>query len=413
MSYEFFIARRYLKAKRKTGFISLITYFSIIGVTIGVAALIIVLSVMNGFEKEVRSRIIGFDAHIRIRTFHDQGISDWQDVLKKVSSLDHVVGASPYILGKALIKSGKNVDGLFIKGTDEDRIKTVSDLGKNMVYGTLNLRMVPGPEGAKPLPGIVLGRSLSDRLEALVIGDKITVISPSMTTSVFSPPSVKQFRLAGIFESGMFEYDDSYGYISIKSAQQLFQLGNKVSGIEIKLDDMYQASHVAKKIDQMLGYPFYTLTWFDMHKTLFSWMQIEKWAMFIVLSLIIMVAAFNIISSLIMLVMEKTREIGILKSMGATSQSIMRIFVYEGLVVGVIGTILGSAIGYGLCWAQETYRFFSLPPDVYFINKLPIYMKPTDFIMIGAAAILLSFLATLYPSKRASKLDPVQAIRYE
>ncbi|GBD94377.1 lipoprotein-releasing system transmembrane protein LolE [bacterium BMS3Abin05] len=413
MSYEFFIARRYLKAKRKTGFISLITYFSIGGVTIGVAALIIVLSVMNGFEKEVRSRIIGFDAHIRVRTFHNQGIQDWQEILNKVLKLKHVTGASPYILGKALIKSGKNVEGLFLKGTDEKRIQTVSDLGKNIIYGTLNLGMVQGPEDTKPLPGIVLGRSIDDRLEALVVGDKITAISPSMTTSVFSPPSVKQFRLAGIFESGMFEYDDSYGYVSIKSAQQLFQMKNRVSGIEIKLDDMYQANNVAKKIDKMLGYPYYTLTWFDMHKTLFSWMEIEKWAMFIVLSLIIMVAAFNIISSLIMIVMEKTREIGILKSMGATSSSIMRIFIYEGLVVGIIGTILGSIIGYVLCWSQQTYRFFSLPADIYFINTLPIYMKTTDFMMIGAAAILLSFFATLYPSKKASKLDPVQAIRYE
>ena len=413
MSYEFFIARRYLKAKRKTGFISLITYFSIAGVTIGVAALIIVLSVMNGFEREVRSRIIGFDAHIRVRTFHDQGIRDWQTVLAKVAKVNHVVGASPYILGKALIKSGKNVEGLFIKGTDQERIQKVSDLGKNLVYGSLNLGLVPGPEGKKPYPGIVLGRSLADRLEALVVGDKVALISPSLMTNVFSTPSVKLFRLSGIFESGMYEYDDSYGYISIKAAQQLFQMGDRISGIEIKLDNLNHARAVAKRIDDMLGYPFYTLTWFDMHKTLFSWMQIEKWAMFVVLSLIIMVAAFNIISSLIMLVMEKTKEIGILKSMGATSSGIMRIFVFEGLVVGIVGTVLGSIIGYALCWAQQTYRFFSLPPDIYFINTLPIYMKTTDFLMIGSAAIVLSFLATLYPSRKASRLDPVQAIRYE
>ncbi|RKY78690.1 lipoprotein-releasing system transmembrane subunit LolC, partial [candidate division KSB1 bacterium] len=344
MSYEFFIAKRYLKAKRKTGFISLITYISIVGVAVGVAALIIVLSVMNGFEKEVRSRIIGFDAHLRVRTYHNQGMVNYQETMQKIERLDHVVGVCPYIYGKVMIKVGKNVDGMIVKGTDMERITRVSDLGRNLVYGSLKLDSV-SVEGSEPtLPGILLGKNLADRLLAFDIGQKVTLISPSGVTNIFTLPSVKQFRLAGIFETGMFEYDDAFGYISIESAQKLMRMGNKVSGLEIRLDDLSHVNSVAQRINSMLGYPYYVLTWFDMHRNLFSWMQLEKWAMFIILSLIIVVAAFNIVSSLIMVVMEKTREIGILKSMGANSRSVMRIFMLEGLVVGGVGAICGSII---------------------------------------------------------------------
>jgi len=414
MSYEFFIAKRYLKAKRKTGFISLITYISIVGVAVGVAALIIVLSVMNGFEKEVRSRIIGFDAHLRVRTYHNQGMVNYQETMQKIERLDHIVGVCPYIYGKVMIKVGKNVDGMIVKGTDMKRITRVSDLGRNLVYGSLKLDSVSVDEGSEPtLPGILLGKNLADRLLAFDIGQKVTLISPSGVTNIFTLPSVKQFRLAGIFETGMFEYDDAFGYISIESAQKLMRMGNKVSGLEIRLDDLSHVNSVAQRINSMLGYPYYVLTWFDMHRNLFSWMQLEKWAMFIILSLIIVVAAFNIVSSLIMVVMEKTREIGILKSMGANSRSVMRIFMLEGLVVGGVGAICGSIIGYLLCWSQQTYKFFSLPADIYFISSLPIAMETTDFIMIVLAAIGLSFLATLYPSHKAANLEPVEAIRYE
>jgi len=413
MSYEFFIATRYLRAKRRMGFISLITYFSIVGVSIGVAALIIVLSVMNGFEKEVRSRIIGFDAHIRVRTFHDQGVENYRQVMEKIRPIRHIVGLSPYILGKVMIKVGDNVEGIFIKGTDPAGVVQVSDLGRNIIYGSLNLGPVPGSDGGQELPGIILGRSLADRLQALTLGTKVTLISPKGMTSIFSVPSVKQFRLAGIFETGMFEYDDTFAYISIPSAQRLLRMGDRITGIEVKLDNLYRAGEVAEEIEALLGYPFHAVTWFEMHRNLFSWMQIEKWAMFIILSLIIMVAAFNIVSSLIMVVMEKTREIGILKSMGATSRSIMKIFMLEGLVVGVVGTLIGSLLGYFLCWLQQTYKIFSLPPDIYFINTLPITMKTSDFVMIAVAAIALSFLATLYPSRKAAGLVPVDAIRYE
>jgi lipoprotein-releasing system permease protein len=411
-SYELFIARRYLKSRSKTGFINLITYISILGVAIGVAALIIVLSVMNGFESEVRSRIIGFDTHIRLRTYHDQGIENYRDIMERIRGIPHITGLSPYVLDKGMIRAGNRSDGVIIRGADQNSVGDVSDLDKNIIYGKLDLEMVEMGEGQRSLPGMVVGRYLADRL-LLDIGDKVVVISPTGVHSMFQTPPVKQFVVTGFFESGMYEYDNAYAYISVQSAQQLFRLNEKVSGIEIRLDNLYKADQVVQEIDKRLGFPYYSLTWFDMRKNLFSWMQLEKWAMFIILCLIILVAAFNIISTLIMVVMEKTKEIGILKSMGANSKSITNIFLFEGVVVGFVGTILGFLIGFILCWAQIRYKFLSLPGDVYFISTLPVKMQISDFIYIGMAAILICLLASVYPARKAAKLTPVDAIRYE
>ncbi len=423
-SYELFIARRYLKSRSKTGFINLITYISILGVAIGVAALIIVLSVMNGFESEVRSRIIGFDTHIRLRTYHDQGIDDYTEIMGRIRGIPHIIGMSPYILDKGMIRAGDRNDGVIVRGADQKTVGDVSDLHKNIIYGRLELGMVETGEGERPLPGIVVGRFLADRL-MIDIGDKVVLISPTGVHSMFQMPPVKQFVVTGFFESGMYEYDNAYVYISLESAQELFRMGKRVSGIEIRLDDLYKASQVVEGIDKRLGFPYYALTWFDMRKNLFSWMQLEKWAMFIILCLIILVAAFNIISTLIMVVMEKTKEIGILKSMGATARSIMRIFLYEGIVVGIVGTFFGLVIGFGLCFWQENgdkiilplinkpLPTIKLPGDVYFISILPVKMQVSDFVFIGIAAILICLLAAIYPARKASKLDPVEAIRYE
>ena len=413
MRYELFIARRYLRTKRKTGFVSLIGWFSIIGIMIGVAALVIVLSVMNGFEREVRSRIIGFDAHIRVRTFHDQGIDDWKAVAAKIRTIPHIVGMTPYIFDKALIRSASETEGIIIKGVDPETVGQVVDIKRQMVYGALDFSKKPVVEGGRPLPGIVLGFNLADRL-AVSLGDKVVLISPAGITGIFGQiPPMMQCRVAGYFETGLYEYDDTFGYISLSAAQKLFKMGKRVTGIEIRVDDLNRADEVARQIDAVLGYPYNTLTWFQLNRNLFAWMQIEKWAAFVVLSLIILVATFNIVSTLIMVVMEKTRDIGILKSMGATSRDIMRIFVFEGVVAGAVGTVLGLVIGYALCWSQLRFKWFSLPADIYIINKLPVYMRVQDFVMVAVAALFLSFAATLYPSWKASKLDPVAAIRYE
>lgn len=411
MSYEFFIANRYLKSKRKTGFISLITYISILGVTIGVAALIIVLSIMNGFESEVRSRIIGFGAHIELRTYHNQGLENYPNIVEKIENIDHIRGISPYISERALIISQKKRYGVAVKGVDPKTVDEVSDIRQNINYGLFEIDEVKAD--GRAYPGIVLGTYLADKLGA-DIGDKVQILSPTGITPLLSRmPRLQTFQVTGYFETGIFEFDDLFTYISLNQAQRLFDMGSMVTGVEIKLDDLDYADQVANTIDEMLGYPYATVTWFEMNKNLFSWMQIEKWGAFIILSLIILVAAFNIVSTLIMIVLEKTKEIGILKSMGATSSGILKIFVFEGLVAGVLGTVLGCILGYVVCWAQLEYQFFSLPPDVYIINSLPILMKGRDFLMISLAAVAICFLATIYPARKASKLDPVEAIRYE
>ncbi|MCG3121458.1 MAG: Lipoprotein-releasing system transmembrane protein LolE [bacterium] len=414
MSYEFFIAKRYLRSKRQVKFISLITYISIIGVMIGTAALIIVLSVMNGFESEVRSRIIGFDAHVKLQTRHDRGLTNYPEILDKVKGIPHIVAAAPYILDKAMIISRDRKEGAKIKAIDPQREAEVTDFVKNVNYGTLNLGLIE-KEGERAFPGIIIGFSLADRLN-VGLGDRVQVLSAAgfQLGGLAAMPTVRTFRVAGYFQTGLYEYDDNAAFISIPEAQRLFEMGNKVNGIQFKLTDMEQAREVADLIEQRVGgAPFETITWFDMNKTLFAWMQYEKWIAFIILSLIIIVATFNIVSTLIMVVLEKTKEIGILKSLGATNESVRRIFIFQGGVAGVLGTLLGVIIGYALCLAQIKFQFFSLPSDVYIISALPIRMESWDFVFIAGAALLLSLTATIYPAYRASKLDPVHAMRYE
>jgi len=409
MSYEFFIAKRYLKSRRKTKFVSVITIISIGGVLIGVAALNFVLSMMNGFEKEVRSRIIGTTAHVSIFASYADGIEDYQELLPKIKEIKHVEEVAPFIYYKAAIASKEGSDGIVVRGIDPEKEKLVTDIERNVKLGSLDLE----GEGEEP-PGILLGVTLADRL-GVKLGDNVVLFSlkeGSLTTG-WSTPKASKLKVKGLFETGMYEYDASLAYISLSTAQKLFNLDHKVTGLQVKLDDLYKAEKVAKELELKLGYHFYAMDWMHMHKNLFSWMALEKYAMFIVLSLIVAVAAFNIISTLIMVVIEKRKEIGILKSMGATNTSIMKIFMFEGLVVGVVGTILGSGFGYLLCWIQKTFNLISLPAEIYFINSLPVDMRPLDFTIVALSAIALTFLATIYPAKRASQLTPVEAIRYE
>ena len=409
MSYEFFIAKRYLKSRRKTKFVSAITLISIGGVLIGVAALNFVLSMMNGFEKEVRSRIVGTTAHVSVFASYAEGIENYRELLPEIKMTEHVVEVAPFIYYKAAIASKEGSDGIVVRGIDPEKEKSVTDIERNLKSGNLNLE----EEEDEP-PGILLGATLADRL-AVELGDKVVLFSlkeGSLTTG-WSTPKASKLEVKGIFETGMYEYDASMAYISLSTAQKLFNLGDKVTGLHLKLDDLYKAEKVAKQIEQQLGYHYYALDWMHMHKNLFSWMALEKYAMFIVLSLIVAVAAFNIISTLIMVVIEKRKEIGVLKSMGATNTGIMKIFMFEGLVVGVVGTVLGSCLGYVLCWIQRTFHPISLPAEIYFISSLPVDMRVLDFTLVAVAAVALTFLATIYPARRASQLTPVEAIRYE
>jgi len=409
MSYEFFIAKRYLRSKRKTKFVSVITLISVGGVLIGVTALDFILSMMNGFEKEVRSRIIGTTAHVSVFSTYEEGIENYQDLLPGIKETKHVVEVAPYVYYKAAIASKTGSDGIVVRGIDPEKERLVTDLERNLSLGSLDLE----PE-EKELPGILLGATLADRL-GVELGDDVVLFSlkeGSLTTG-WSQPKASKLKLKGIFETGMYEYDASLAYISLHTAQKLFNLGSRVTGLHLKLDNLYQAGKVAKQVEEKLGYHYYALDWMHMHKNLFSWMALEKYAMFIVLSLIVAVAAFNIISTLIMVVIEKRKDIGILKSMGCTNASIMKIFMFEGLVVGAVGIVLGTAFGYLLCWIQRSFNIISLPPEIYFISSLPVDMRPLDFILVAVAAMLLTFLATVYPARRAAQLSPVEAIRYE
>jgi len=314
-----------------------------------------------------------------------------------------VVAASPFVFAKAAIASATAIDGIAVRGILPEKEVKVTRIAENIKLGDFDLR-----------EGIGLGSDLAEGL-GVSIGDRVNLFSLAREEldPGLSVPKVTKFKVTGIFETGMYEYDSQLAMISLDKAQKLFNLGDRVTGIEVKVKDYYQAGGIANELDRHLGYPYYAVDWMHQHKNLFSWMKIEKWFMFLVLCLIILVAAFNIISTLIMVVMEKTKEIGILKSMGATSKGVRRIFLTEGLVVGVAGAILGSGIGYAICWAQETFRIISLPSQIYFISSLPIDMHLLDFVLVAFASLGICTLASLYPAHKAAKLVPVEAIRYE
>ncbi len=410
MSIESFIARRYLRAKRKTGFISIITYVSIAGIAIGVMALILTLSVENGFEKEVRTRLIGADAHLRVRKYFTENIEKPDSVMNIIRKNKHVLAVTPTIYSEGVIKSKNKQRPTAIKAIDIHTADNVTEIKNKIVYGTLDFspRVINGHE----VPGIVLGKFLADELLALNIGDIVSIGYMPDQGGFFAQPRVMQFYVAGLVEFGYYEYDKVFSYISLRDGQELFNMPG-ATWLEIKLDDYRRAAEVGKELTDELGYPYVSMTWFEMHKSLFSWMEIEKWIAMVILSLIIMVAAFNIVSSLVMLVMDKTREIGILKAMGATSRQIMRIFMFEGIYVGLTGTVIGSAIGYLIAIIQIKFEVFTLPSDVYLINAFPVELEWLDFVYIASIAMILSLLSSVYPAYKASQLEPVEAIRYE
>jgi len=416
MRYEWFIGLRYLKAKRKQTFISIITVISIVGVWLGVMAMIIVLSVMSGFEKTIKEKILGTQAHLVVLKANQQGMDQYEEVLKQVEEVKGVVSAAPFILNQIMLSSESNVTGGVIKGIDPDRVGKVTELAHNMKAGRLQ-----DLKGESDSPGIILGVELAKNL-GVSLNDAIQVVSPLGTlTPMGMMPKMRRFRVVGIFYSGMYEYDNTMAYISIESAQKFFGMGNRVTGIEIKTSDIYKVKEIGKEIRKRLGFPFWTKDWMEMNRNLFSALKLERIMMFILLVLIVLVAAFNIISTLIMVVMEKYKDIAILKSMGAPSKGILKIFVIEGLVVGVVGTILGAISGLlvalnlseiqGLL--ERLLGFRIMASDVYYIDKLPSQVNPMDVGLIIGTAILISLLATLYPSWRASRLDPAEALRYE
>ncbi|MBT9440027.1 MAG: lipoprotein-releasing ABC transporter permease subunit [Desulfobacterales bacterium] len=410
MSFEFFIGSRYLRTKQKQAFISLITVLSIAGVTVGVMALIVVIAVMTGFEYDLKSRILGVESHIVIMR-HNGPFSDYRNILEHVENTDGVEAATPFINSQVILRSSLSLSGAVLRGIDPDSADRVI---KNLDKVSLkNLKETDQRKSTSiAMPAIILGKELAKNL-GVMQGDPVHLISPrGMISPIGHIPTMKRFKVAGLFESGMYEYDRSLAYMHIKDAQKILRMGDSVNGIEVRVNDIYNARNIAGRIVKELGFQYWARDWMQMNQNLFSALKLEKTVMFIILALIVLVAAFNIASTLIMMVMEKTKDIAILKAMGATDKSIRKIFVFKGIVIGSIGTILGVCLGFILCTVLKYYQFIELPGDVYYITTLPVKLELLDVVIIASAAMAISFLATLYPARQASKLDPVEAIRY-
>lgn len=408
MSYPFFIAKRFLLSSRRSGFISFITFIAISGVAIGTAALIIGLSILGGFEREIKEKVVGFTAHIQVLGFQNQPLPDYPAVMDRMLSLiPGISGLSPYVSREAILKAGPEVDGVLLKGLREDL--DIGGTRNHIVDGKYTLARQEGR--AAP---IIIGRKLARKLN-IRPGDRVTVFSvkgPESGGAGQLTYRAAQFELVGLYESGMAEYDDIYAYTDLGSAQKLFRMDENISGFDVLIQDVSQVTPTADRIQELLGYPFYAKTMFEMYRNLFAWIELQKKPVPIVLGLIIMVATVNIIGTLLMFVTDKTHEIGVLKSMGASTTGIMKIFFIEGLFVSLVGTVLGNLLGFGLCWIQLRYRFFSLPAGIYFMDTVPIFLQAENFLIVSLVAVGLSLSATMLPSRLAGRLDPLVTIRF-
>jgi lipoprotein-releasing system permease protein len=408
LAFESFVAVRYLLARRKQAFISLISAISILGVTVGVMALLIALALMTGLQGELRDRIVGASAQIYVSKT-GEGLVDYQAEVMKLNAVPHVVGAAPAVLGKGLLTSGTDTQAFAtIKGIEPTLEPSVTDIRKAMRAGSLD-GIVTRPD---TLFGIVLGKDLADGL-GVKVGDTVRLITPDEVITPFAVTNrIISFRVAGIFSLGLFEFDSEYALVDLPVAEHIFGKTHP-DFIQLRLDDMFAAPRVADAIPEQLGSDYLAQDWADMNKSLFSALWLEKMAISITIGLIVMVAALNIIASLVLLVMEKSRDIAILKTMGSSAGSIRRIFMLQGLIIGLVGTGMGALGGCTLIYILDRYRLIHVPIDVYQISYVPFTLLPLDFVVVIVSAMVICFVATIYPSRQASKLDPAQALRYQ
>ncbi len=409
MMFEWFIGLRYLRAKHRHGFISLISLISVAGITVGVIALIVVLAVFSGFTDGLRDQILGINSHIIVQ--HPGGsIKDYDLTRDRLLTVPGVIGATPYLYAQTLLSSASGGNGVVLRGIDPATAQNVISLPKQMIAGSVE-ELLSGQESVS-VPNIILGKNLANDLRVRV-NDRIKLISPSgPLTPMGIIPKIKTCRISGIFETGMFEYDSTLAYMSIVEVQSFLGIADVVHGIEVavKKEDLNNADKIAIQITQEIGPGFIAKDWMMMNRNLFAAFKLEKIGMFIAMTMIILVAALNIISALVMVVMEKSKDIAILKSMGATSQSIMRIFFLQGMVIATAGTALGVAGGLGLCELLSRYKFIELPSNVYPMTTLPIKVLPLDVTIIAVSSIVITLLATLYPSWKASVVQPAEVL---
>jgi lipoprotein-releasing system permease protein len=423
LPYEIFVGLRYLRAKRRNRTISLNTVVSIAGITLGVAALIGTVGIMTGFKEDIQAKILGTTAHIIVQDRIKDGMSDYDPVTKQVVTVPGVVAATPFVLKQVLLTTQTGVQGIVIRGIDPQREGTVTELAKNLSTGQLadlsrpvKVKQSPIDDPTSPAvetekPGIILGKELALRL-GVFVGDTVNVVSPVGPISALGMvPKIRTFALVALFQSGMYEYDSSLAYIDLAEAQKFFNMGQTVTGIEIKVMDVFRAAETARSVEQSLGFAYGARDWMQMNRNLFSALKLEKTMMFLLLVLITIVASFNIVSTLTMIVTEKQKEIAILKAMGATRKSIRRIFMLNGLIIGLSGTAIGIPLGYAFLWLIQT--FWTFDPSVYYISRIPVHVQAMDVFLVAGSAIVISFAATVYPSLQAAKLEPVAALRYE
>ena len=419
MSIALFVACRYLRSKQREGFFSVIAYMAVGGVILGVAALVIILSVTNGFAGEVKNRLIGMNAHVNVRRFDGGPIAGWDALLQQVKGAAGVVGAAPVVSSKVIVASQLDlgrVDGIPVWGIDPATFPAVSDLTEHLRYANPAGQLRLGLLAELNKRGIVLGEYLARRLhvgpgsEVLLM----TVQNLDVEAAVMDgfSPRPWSFFVTDHFESGMYQYDDNYAFIHLEDAQRMLELGDAITDIHIRVADIYQAPEIRDRLAKELGYPYQVRDWTQLFPEFFRWIELEKWAIFLALSLIVLVAAFNIMSILVMSVLIKTPEIGILRTIGCTVGEIYRIFVYQGLVIGGIGTLLGCLIGFALCWAQQRFALISIPGDMYFISSLPVDMSVVDFALVAVISMVICLATSIYPARKAAGLMPVEAIRY-
>jgi lipoprotein-releasing system permease protein len=424
LPYEIFVGLRYLRAKRRNRTISLNTVVSIAGITLGVAALIGTVGIMTGFKEDIQAKILGTTAHIIVQDRMKDSMSDYDSLTKQIATVPGVVAATPFVLKQVLLTTQTAVQGIVIRGIDPQREGTVTELAKNLSTGQLDdlsrpvkvkQSPVDDPTGAAvetEKPGIILGKELAMRL-GVFVGDTVNVVSPPAgpISAIGMVPKIRTFALVALFSSGMYEYDSSLAYIDLAEAQKFFNMGPTVTGIEIKVTDVFRAAETARSVEQSLGFVYGARDWMQMNRNLFSALKLEKTMMFLLLVLITIVASFNIVSTLTMIVTEKQKEIAILKAMGATRKSIRRIFMLNGLIIGLSGTAIGIPLGYAFLWLIQT--FWTFDPTVYYISRIPVHVQALDVFLVAGSAIVISFAATVYPSLQAAKLEPVAALRYE